>query len=429
MVISNRLLFWTLLLLIFGCKPSGRSLKPYDIVKENDDEAVQSGLDGQIDPSAIAALLANVPEGESRITDLEISVSGDGLTHYTFKIGPALTTECGLAYDYILQPIDQPIAINIDNIPDGDIQLCVVGQHSSGMWQPYERATATTWNKQTGALGSPESLTAIPAQGRVSLVWERPEGTIGFLVARSSLPIEWQPTEGETYEVGPIEDIELVYSDTGASHIDTELTDSRSYYYAVYSYDVQFRYSPPALIAAIPSVDPYTWVRLEPGAFLRDAVIGGTRFDNSRNLYLCRTEHVDQAGTNFGQHIGKFVPAAPGDLTAGDCYYAFGDRTFRVTQNFEILVITRGRFEDWLQWTPVTATVQILPTFFVGAVAQNPQTNIFVCRFPVGSNGYFTPGKFASGMDGCHVDVFSATPAERGLRSNAEFQILNRKSL
>jgi len=137
MNIIRRLLLSLLLSIAFlACKPSDRSLEPIANSKKEISER-DSGLDGQVDPASIVAQLINAPEGESRVTNLDIQVKGDGLSHYTFKIGPSLTTECGLAYDYILQPIEASIRINIDNIPDGDIHLCVVGQHNSGIWQPY----------------------------------------------------------------------------------------------------------------------------------------------------------------------------------------------------------------------------------------------------------------------------------------------------
>jgi len=269
-------------------------------------------------------------------------------------------------------------------------------------------------------------LTAIPAAGRVSLVWERPEAAAGFLVVRSSTAIEWQPTIGESYEPGPTEEVEILISENVASLIDSNLTDRVSYYYAIYTYDVQYRYSPPAVIAAIPSAEAYAWVQVAAGAFLRDAVIGGTRFDNSRNLYICRVVHIDQNSVNYGQHTGKFVPVTPGDLTAGDCYYPFGNRTFRVTANFEILVITRGRFEDWLQWTPITFPAQF-PTFtFVAGTQQQPSLDMHVCRFIVGNNGYYKPGKIAVGFEGCHVDALGSP---NNLRIEASFQLLTVKSL
>ncbi|SMF08048.1 DM9 repeat-containing protein [Pseudobacteriovorax antillogorgiicola] len=403
------LTFLCLLVSVLACK---RSRILTDDIGENQELSSGANLEAQ-------PIVDNAPNGESRITQLQIAVTGPGLTHFIYKIGPSDQTNCLLASGYNTRAISEGITDDISSLPDGPITLCIVVQKGD-QWQDYGEATKLTWTKATGALESIQGLTSVITTQKISLFWEASSSSEGTLVVRSQQPIAWSPEDGQVYAPGEtIEDVEILASGDILSYEDDGLTDNQSYYYAVYAYDIENRYAPPSLEAGIPSATPYTWISLSSGALTSGAVQGGTRFDGSRELYICRAILKDQSGTVItARHPGKFIPDLKGDPSAGRCYYAFGEGTVRADE-FEILVLTRGTFEEAFQWQDFTVGDPLDPKVFV-AGNEGADRDLFVCRFQNGVNNLFTPGKTFQG-DPCHIDAIGAP---NSLRQSASFQIL-----
>jgi hypothetical protein len=406
-----------------ACKPSGDQLIPEDPRRSTSTDAEQQIQADQTE-GVIQATLEEVPEGSSRQTRFNFAVGGEQLSHYSYKIGPAVTTECGLATGYETKAIGEPIQADISDYPDGEIVLCVLAQHENGDWQPFEAVTRFSWIKETGPLEAPTELQLTSADEQMGLAWQPPEGASGFLVVRSETPVAWVPEDGQEYEPGELADGSMLVAKAEAAEAtDSGLLNRSSYYYAIFAHDVEFRYSPAVTGAGIPAAKPYAWIDLEPDAYLENAVAGGTRYDGSRFLYLCRAERLDQNGQVQGYHPGKFVPVAKDDLSSGDCYYGFGQGTSVERENVEILVITRGAFDDWFTWMDTSAADGIGLNAFVAGV-ENETRDLYACRYPDGPNDYRVPGKTFVTSGGCHADVFSL----KGLRIEADaFQILTLK--
>ena len=138
-----------------ACKPSAKTLEPIEEVTPETPRELNSSF-------GIKAEVEGLPEGQSRQTKIVARVSGDSLVSYSYKIGPLVTTECELAFDYTRKLISNPIEVDIESLPDGEIAVCIVGEDSKGNWQPYDLATKVVWTKLTGALAAPEEVTGMP---------------------------------------------------------------------------------------------------------------------------------------------------------------------------------------------------------------------------------------------------------------------------
>ncbi len=419
-----------------SCKQKNRSLEPIDSGDAGGDSANSEGEKTEAGISTagidVFAVIESAPSGVSRASKVSMRVAGSGIQEFIYKVGPSVTTDCGLGSGYTLHPVGE-FELDLSAVPDGEIRLCVVGRHETGAWQDYGNASSVTWVKDTGQLAVPAQFNQIPAASKLSLFWDAVPGAEGYMLARSRLPIDWQPKAGESYTIGsPAEGVILVQVNSELSFIDEAVEDANSYHYALFAFDVERRYSAALTLSAIPGADPYAWIKLEPGAYTEKAVAAGTRFDGSRNLYLCRGRHLGPNGEDLGLHPGKFVPAAKGNLNSGACYYAYGgfdeeDPNRQLTfaaQEFELLVITRGSFDDWFTWMAVNSG-STPPAAGFAAGMEPPARDLFACRYPNGPDDYMVVGKSfvrANGLlDTCQADIFPTRPA---LGTAAAYELL-----
>jgi alpha-tubulin suppressor-like RCC1 family protein len=86
----------------------------------------------------------------SNIVNLNISVGGDKIAKYQFKLGPSLSTFCNVALDYGPETlVSSNIVMNLAALSDGLYTICVRGQTKEGLIQSIDSATSYTWLKDT----------------------------------------------------------------------------------------------------------------------------------------------------------------------------------------------------------------------------------------------------------------------------------------
>jgi hypothetical protein len=99
------------------------------------------------DTQAFTATLSGVPSGLSDNVVLDISVAGEGVVFYKYKLGVATTTDCSVMSGYSSQRmVSQKIIDDIASLADRKLRLCVIGGSSLGNWQQV--ATSAEWYKQ-----------------------------------------------------------------------------------------------------------------------------------------------------------------------------------------------------------------------------------------------------------------------------------------
>jgi hypothetical protein len=108
------------------------------------------------EPTAVIALLQNVPVGNSSVTDLNIDVlSTGGIIGYRYKIGNS-NTDCSANTGYTPDPFIAEAQNIADVVPstltDDLIHLCVLGVDGQGRWQTAAQATKAIWRKTLMAI-------------------------------------------------------------------------------------------------------------------------------------------------------------------------------------------------------------------------------------------------------------------------------------
>lgn len=358
----------------------------------------QNGANGE--PS-LEPLLENLPEGTSSLTRINITVKGDSIANYIYKVGVADQLDCSNPTGYSLNGVGTPIDVDISQLPDGPIALCLVAQHDNQAWQNYDRAKRFQWQKSTGAIPSADNLRLIHGSEQLTLFWDDVASGEGYLAIRQVERTDWQPKNGVLYNVGEVvaDNILILANGPGSTLVDADLTNNQSYHYSVFTYDSNRNYSPPSTVSGIPSLASFTWLRLQPGAYLENAVVAGTRYDGSSDLYVCRGMIYNPAGQVTARLPGKFVPAKKGDPSAGNCYIP-GNRTIT---DIELLVITDGTFESELEWILHAASNSVPVNSLISG--NDLDESLFTCRFKIGT--YFIPGSHALNQ-ACRVDAFGA---------------------
>jgi peptidoglycan hydrolase-like protein with peptidoglycan-binding domain len=94
------------------------------------------------------------------------------------------------------------------------------------------------------APSTPTNLTSIPADSQITIKWDNP--TDSDFVRAVVIRKEGSAPSG-------LSDGEVVYEDNGEGFTDTDLDNTKTYYYAVYSYDKKPNYSQPVSISVQPA--------------------------------------------------------------------------------------------------------------------------------------------------------------------------------
>jgi photosystem II stability/assembly factor-like uncharacterized protein len=131
---------------------------------------INSGSGGAPGVSSNSLTLAGLPSHPSASLALNIAVSGMGFNSYQYKLGPSLSTICGLSQNYsVAIPINSLITDSLTQLSDGWVTVCVRGQLPNGEWQDYLNASSYTWIKDTiaptatlaGVPSSPSAMTKL----------------------------------------------------------------------------------------------------------------------------------------------------------------------------------------------------------------------------------------------------------------------------
>lgn len=103
-----------------------------------------------LDTVTSTAILNGQPTGTNNTEVLSVTVGGVGVTHYQFKVGLTVSTDCAVGTGYSSDiAVSTLITHDISAVSDGDITLCVIGKDTAGNYQTLASATTETWTKNT----------------------------------------------------------------------------------------------------------------------------------------------------------------------------------------------------------------------------------------------------------------------------------------
>ena len=118
---------------------------------------------GGVSTSNTIPLIEGEPPLFSDATDLVIFIYNVPLYRYKIRglMDPPCFDEAGYSEP---RPGIEPIFENISYLPDGDIELCVVGGNENGNWLPFEFAESRIWIKDTSINNGAINLEPLPSE-------------------------------------------------------------------------------------------------------------------------------------------------------------------------------------------------------------------------------------------------------------------------
>ena len=97
-------------------------------------------------PAAPTVTITAAPTGTDNTDTVSVTVRGKGATHYKYSV--AAGEECG---DYgNPTPIHRRLSVNVSDLPDGTVSLCVLGKNIAGIWQTTP--TTVQWTRDSSVV-------------------------------------------------------------------------------------------------------------------------------------------------------------------------------------------------------------------------------------------------------------------------------------
>ena len=145
------------------------------------------------DPPPPTVTLTGMPTGIDNTDTVSVAVRGKGVTHYQYSVNAGET--CG---DYgNSTPIHRRLTVDVSDLPDGMVTLCVLGKNLAGIWQT--KPTTVQWTRDTSvvpALLDPvvtDNTEAVPvtpgAQDFSGFVYTPKPVSTGFYTRSSVSPV------------------------------------------------------------------------------------------------------------------------------------------------------------------------------------------------------------------------------------------------
>jgi hypothetical protein len=101
--------------------------------------------------------IAGAPTGVSNATDLNITISGNDIISYRYKLVSGVScAEDGFSQERVATV---PITDDISTLSDGPTSLCVVGKDSNNIWMSLSSSAIKSWIKSTAIPAAPSSFT------------------------------------------------------------------------------------------------------------------------------------------------------------------------------------------------------------------------------------------------------------------------------
>ena len=145
------------------------------------------------------AFRAQIARGVSSMTQLDVRVTVRAGNNYRFKIGAAATTVCTDPAGYSAYTKEStPIVADISAVPDGPINLCLLGFNITKQGivtasQPLSTPTLYRWTKSTTSVAPPAAFHILTPSGLINtqnptVSWETSAGATSYdvVVARDA---------------------------------------------------------------------------------------------------------------------------------------------------------------------------------------------------------------------------------------------------
>lgn len=202
-------------------------------------------ITGQPFSSGVVLLVNEAADGEISASDIG-SVSpavSASLASFSFKYSTFIPLAGATCDDSLTYSVNEPKISEIASI-NGDYLVCVVGEDASGHIV-YGASTSITVSllPQT-----PANLSVVANPHTNDLSWSYGGGGgSSYLVVRSTSAVTFVPVDGNSYAVGSIDANQKIVAVGNSLTFQDYCFEAATYYYAVFSFDGDKKYSTPAI--------------------------------------------------------------------------------------------------------------------------------------------------------------------------------------
>ncbi len=183
---------------------------------------------------SVVATLSGVPAEFTRATSIDITVQGQDIVAYRYKLDSGSWSA------------DSDVAqhITASGLSETAHTLSVLGKNNLGLWQDAANATAISWTVDTTPPATLLNITACTysaAAGGIQVQWTPPAERV--LILRSTAGISDAPAAGVSYSIGTsIGSSTVVYMGAASSFADTGAGEGMKHYCAFAS-DLAFNFA------------------------------------------------------------------------------------------------------------------------------------------------------------------------------------------
>jgi hypothetical protein len=182
---------------------------------------------------SVVASLSGVPTTFTRATSIDITVQGQDILAYRYKLdGGSWSADTDVSQH-----------ISASGLSESAHSLSVIGKNNLGLWQEETNATTISWTVDSTPPATLNITSCIysAAAGGIQVQWGLPAERV--LILRSTASISDAPAPGVSYSLGnPIGGSTVVYAGTVSSFTDTGAGEGRKYYRAFAS-DLALNYA------------------------------------------------------------------------------------------------------------------------------------------------------------------------------------------
>ena len=196
------------------------------------------------DTTPPTATVTGQPTVSSNAANLDLTVAGDDVTHYRYRIGTT-ATDCTVDTGYSTEtPIATKITQSLSSQADGVVKVCVIGRDANNNWQATTDVSTVKFTRDTTAPNTP-TVTGTTPTTDTTPTWTftsgggSGNGTFRYKLDSSDFTSGSTETTGNTYTSTDVigshtlyvqeRDVAGNWSSTGSFTIETQLVLTKLY--------------------------------------------------------------------------------------------------------------------------------------------------------------------------------------------------------
>ena len=355
-----------IIFLIFACG------SPLELMQK-----VQEEISKVSGTNTVVFNLTGTPSDFTNHTDIDITVGGDDIISYKYKLD---SNAWSAEYDISKH-------ITASGLTEGVHTLLIIGKHSSGVWQLEEDAESISWTVDTTAPAviNITTCTYSGTAGGVEIQWDSPSENV--LLLRSAGTID-APVSGQGYTVGDsIGSATVVYKGSESGFTDTNAGEGTRNY-QTFAYDTALNYTSGGSTGSTTAFDGFIYVNGNTGSNNNSGISTSPKAGIQEGISAAAAVNIPAVRISEGtyQGTGPVVTLVEGVSIYGG--YKNGDWSVRDPSNYVSIIRDQN--------TVINSSATVHRALEAGS---GITTSTIVDGFTIeGSNGSGIDGLYASAV-------------------------------